>query len=136
MNQASAWPAAGGTENFTILVTVRGCQTRAPLRAQRPKDFSVSRLPPRRQQHQKRRKSSYKDLWLIVAFQGAEMRICFGQGLSSDHVRPSRRRAFAITTSFLMIAVSATFPDFPARMSLSYFSLRPGLYRVATRAGM
>ena len=39
----------------------RQAKTRAPLRAQRPKDFSVSRLPPRRQQHQKRRKSSYKD---------------------------------------------------------------------------
>jgi hypothetical protein len=53
----------------------------------------------------------------VVAFQGAKMSIRFGQGLSSDHVRPSRRRAFAITTSFLMIAVRATFPDFPARMS-------------------
>jgi transposase len=52
----------------------RQAKTRAPLRAQRPKDFSVSRLPPRRQQYQKRRTSSYKDFWLIVAFQGAKMR--------------------------------------------------------------
>ena len=42
-------------------------KTRAPLRAQRPKDFSVSRLPPRHQQYQRRRTSSYKDFWLIVA---------------------------------------------------------------------
>src|ERR1700730_15721624 len=69
------------------------------------------------QQYQRRRTSRYKDFWLIVAFQGAKMSIRFGQGLSSDHVRPSRSRAFAITTSFLMIAVRATFPDFPARMS-------------------
>src|ERR1700730_5399451 len=95
----------------------RQAKTRAPLRAQRPKEFLVSRLPPRHQQYQRRRTSSYKDFWLIVAFQGAKMSIRFGQGLSSDHVRPSRRRAFAITTSFLMIAVRATFPDFPARMS-------------------
>lgn len=59
-----------------------------------------------------------------------------GQGRSSDHFRPSRMSAFAITMSFLMIAVLATFPDFPARMSWSYFALRPGLRRVATRAGM
>jgi hypothetical protein len=52
----------------------RQAKTPAPLRAQRPKDFSVSRLPPRRQQYQKRRTSSYKDFWLIVAFQGAKMR--------------------------------------------------------------
>ena len=53
----------------------------------------------------------------MVAFQGAKMSIRFGQGLSSDHLRPSRRTAFSITMSFLMIAVRATFPDFPARMS-------------------
>jgi hypothetical protein len=80
-------------------------------------DFAVSRLPPRHQQYQKRGNSSYKDFWLIVAFQGAKMTIRFGQGLSSDHLRPSLRSAFAITMSFLMIAVTATFPDFPARMS-------------------
>jgi transposase len=37
-------------------------------------DFAVSRLPPRHQQYQKRGNSSYKDFWLIVAFQGAKMR--------------------------------------------------------------
>ena len=45
--------------------------TRAPLRAQRPMDFAVSHLPPRRLRYQKRGTSSYKDFWLIVAFQGA-----------------------------------------------------------------
>ena len=45
------------------------------------------------------------------------MSIRFGQGLSSDHFRPSRRSALAIAMSFLMIAVMATLPDFPARMS-------------------
>jgi hypothetical protein len=49
--------------------------------------------------------------------QGAKMSIRFGQGLSSDHLRPSLRSAFAITMSFLMIAVTATLPDLPARMS-------------------
>src|ERR1700730_11728535 len=58
----------------------RQAKTRAPLRAQRPKDFSVSRLPPRRQQYQRRRTSSYKDFWLIVALQGAKMSIRFGAG--------------------------------------------------------
>jgi hypothetical protein len=64
------------------------------------------------------------------------MSIRLGQGLSSDHLRPSRRSAFAITMSFLIIAVMATFPDFPARTSWSYFVFRQGLRRVATRAGM
>jgi hypothetical protein len=45
------------------------------------------------------------------------MSIRFGQGLSSDHFRSSRRSAFTITMSFLMIAVTATLPDLPARMS-------------------
>ena len=48
--------------------------TRAPLRAQRPMDFAVSHLPPRRLRYQKRGTSSHKDFWLIVAFQGAKMR--------------------------------------------------------------
>jgi transposase len=37
-------------------------------------DFAVSHLPPRRLRYQKRGTSSYKDFWLIVAFQGAKMR--------------------------------------------------------------
>src|SRR5215831_13620144 len=52
----------------------RQAMTRAPLRARKPMDFAVSRLPPRHQQYQKRRTLSYKDFWLIVAFQGAKMR--------------------------------------------------------------
>jgi len=54
--------------------------TRAPLRAQQPMDFAVSHLPPRRLGYQKRRTSSYKDFWLIVAFQGAKMRQKSGPG--------------------------------------------------------
>ena len=47
------------------------------------------------------------------------MSIRLGQGLSSDHWRPSRKSAFAITISFLIIAVTATFPDFPAAVVLA-----------------
>jgi len=58
------------------------------------------------------------------------------QGRVSDHSRPSRRRAFAMTTSLRMTAVRATFAGFPARTSCSYFAFRSVLKRVATRAGM
>ncbi|MBL4874623.1 MAG: hypothetical protein JKY41_14880 [Rhodobacteraceae bacterium] len=36
-----------------------------------------------------------------------------GQAVFSVHIRPSRKRTLASTTSFLMIAVMATFGGFP-----------------------
>ena len=41
------------------------------------------------------------------------MSIRLSQGLIFDHFRPSRRRAFAVTMSFRIIAVRATFDGFP-----------------------
>ncbi len=76
--------------------------TRAPLRASRPMDFAVSRLPPRHQQYQKRGTSSYKDFWLIVAFQGAKMRQKSGpvkepaEKIVKDIRRMTRRGAEAL----------------------------------------
>jgi hypothetical protein len=58
------------------------------------------------------------------------------QGRVSDHSRPSRSRAFAMTTSLRMTAVMATLAGLPARTSCSYFAFRSALKRVATRAGM
>jgi Transposase len=60
--------------------------TRAPLRASWPMDFAVPRLPPHHQQYQNRGTSSYKDFWLIVAFQGAKTR------QKSDSPKPSSKR--------------------------------------------
>ena len=53
-----------------------------------------------------------------------------------DHVRSSRRRAFARMMSFRMMATSATFGGFPAAISWSYFAVRSGLKRTAASAGM
>ena len=64
------------------------------------------------------------------------MSIRGGQGRIADHVRPSRRRAFAMTISFRMMAVRASFAGLPAVMSWSYLRRRSGLNRTATRAGM
>src|SRR3984893_8425838 len=58
-------PRAGAGWAYSLVVPRPGAGWR---------DFSVSRLPPRHQQYQRRRTSSYKDFWLIVALQGAKMR--------------------------------------------------------------
>ena len=55
------------------------------------------------------------------------MSIRFGQGLSTDHFRLSRRSAFANMMSFLMIAVTATFPRFSCADELIVFCLESGI---------
>ena len=54
----------------------------------------------------------------------------------SDQIRSCLTSVLAKMISFLMIAVTATFPGSPAFRSCRYLARRSGLYRVAAKAAM
>lgn len=58
------------------------------------------------------------------------------QAFFLTQIRSALTSAFAVSISFLITATMATFAGFPAARSASYFALRSGLKRMATRAGM
>ena len=64
------------------------------------------------------------------------MSIRLSQALLGAQFRLSRSKAFANTTSFLMMTVRASFAGFPARTSSSYLAFRAGSRLEATNAGM
>ena len=64
------------------------------------------------------------------------MSIRLNQAHFSTHNLSALISAFPVSISFRMRAVSAIFGAFPDATILSYFALRSGLNRAATRAGM
>lgn len=58
------------------------------------------------------------------------------QAVFLTQIRSALTSAFAVSINFLMTATMATFAGFPAARSATYFALRSGLNRIATRAGM
>ena len=60
---------------------------------------------------------------------------CCVAGAVSDQIRFCLTSVLARMISFLMIAVTATFPGFSAFRSCRYLARRSGLYRVAAKAG-
>ena len=69
-----------------------------------------------------------------VTHQQSSIRV--DQAQLSDHLRPSLRSAFATTTSFRMMAVSATLGGLPALTSWSYFFFELRSWRIVQSAGM
>ena len=63
-------------------------------------------------------------------------RACQAAAVRSSHTRRSRRRAFSVTVSFRMTAVTATLWGFPLSLSRAYISFMSGLNAQAAIAAM